>query len=353
MRSTLIAFLFCCLAAMALTASKTKPEGVRIAKLVGTSFQVPPSGGRVNELRTESVDKSPHSNQPLIVGIFRDDGVIVPFAQYASRKWSNPWGIPKTNEPTTIADREYPWYQAHTQGTRVWQLALPSESGQSVTTSKSVKVGSHCQEVWALHSDYAKAKQPEPNAWGENMGIAFSQSADTVAMDRVSGGSADWARVTQFVGGRFPQAEAGGLTTTIEFYRRQLPPAAQRKKVTFSMVNLYRASLDNHRAIFFFEAGKEYPKPASANDSGCNNVSLLVGWVMQERGQLALINTDYWPTDCDRKDGGTSEPFAVVHLDGRVFAIVAEYSYEGDAYTILEIRRRHVVRVLETFAGSC
>ena len=34
------------------------------------------------------------SDNPFIVGVVRPDGVIVPFARYANRRWSNPWHSP-------------------------------------------------------------------------------------------------------------------------------------------------------------------------------------------------------------------------------------------------------------------
>ena len=53
------------------------------------------------------------------------------------------------------------------------------------------------------------------------------------------------------------------------------------------------------------------------------------------------------------KEGGRILPFATLQLDGKTFAIVEEEGYEGEGYTILEIRKDGIRRVLETYAGSC
>ena len=36
------------------------------------------------------------NDNPFLVGVFRPDGVIIPFARYPNRKWSNPWRSPLT-----------------------------------------------------------------------------------------------------------------------------------------------------------------------------------------------------------------------------------------------------------------
>ena len=33
-------------------------------------------------------------DNPFIVGVVRPDGIIVPFARYANRRWGNPWHSP-------------------------------------------------------------------------------------------------------------------------------------------------------------------------------------------------------------------------------------------------------------------
>ena len=318
-----------------------------------------PSSGPLREMPTAPVLPAAlltesKAGSSLLVGIFRDDGVIVPFAEYRNREWSNPWGITTPEEPKTIADLPYPWYQAQTQGARIWQLVVPSETGQTATTSKTVQVASHCQEVWALPSDYAKARKPEPNSWGENLGIALNQPANAGAIERVSRDSLEWMRVKKLVGTRFDRAEAAGLRKVLsKLYLEQIPPEAQRKKVPLSLLNLYQARLDDHRTIFFFEANKEYPQPASANDTTCNNMSLFIGWIVQERDQLTILKTYFASTNCDQKEGGPTQPLAVIHLDGKVFAIVVEYGWEGESYAIVEIGRRRLIRVLDTYAGSC
>ena len=148
-------------------------------------------------------------------------------------------------------------------------------------------------------------------------------------------------------------ASNGELEANREYFAR-FPPAEERAKVTLSILNLYRSHLPEGPALLYFETSKEYPKPHEANDDGCNNISLFSGWLWQDsEGKLTLLDSHYGPTDCDMKEGGLTQPFAVLQIDGKTFAIVEEDSYEGEGYTILEIGKATIRRVLETYAGSC
>lgn len=205
-----------------------------------------------------------------------------------------------------------------------------------------------------MRADYPDAKAPEPNACANNIGIALNESVNASPIDKLTSESSEWKLLTKFVGARFDLWETAGFKQVFnEGYLRQIPPPDERKKVQWSMLNVYRARRDDHRTIFNFVASREYPKPASANDSGCNNISYLSGWVVQEQGRLTLLKRDFSPTDCDLKEGIPAQPLAIIQLGAKIFAVVAEYSYEGDSFVILEIDQRGLLRVLETYAGSC
>jgi hypothetical protein len=296
----------------------------------------------------------------LIVGVFRPDGVIVPFARYAKRKWTNPWHSPQPDaqpdEPDTIADLPKPWYESFVKPSVKWYLSPSTGDASTVRTSKNIQVCSHCQQVWGVLSDYPNPQQPEKNTCPRNLGIALSKKKQTRVMEQLPSSSADWKQMMTFLGPEFERAEKAGISAIVsQQYAAQLPSLAERTRVPPSLLNLYRSELnDGGQVLFYFEVSKEYPKPRDANDPGCNNISLLGGWVIRNtQGKLTLLDSRYSPTDCDWKEGGLVLPFAVLLLDGKKFVIVDEIGYEGESYTILEIRKDSVRRVLETYGGSC
>jgi hypothetical protein len=299
------------------------------------------------------------SDDSFIVGVFRPDGAIIPFARYANRTWTNPWHSPQPDaqpdEPDTIADLPKPWYESFVKPSAEWYLSLLSAGASTVRTSQNIQVCSHCQQVWGLLTDYPKAKPPEKNACVSNLGIALSEKKQTSSIEELTTASPDWKALMTFLGAKFEQSEEAGVEDELtRQYAGQLPSAPERAKVRLSMLHLYRSQhSEEGPVVFYFEAGKEYPKPRDANDAGCDNLSLFTGWVVAERGNLALLDSHYQLTDCDMKEGGLTVPFAVLHLDGKKFVVVEEIGYEGESYAILEIRKGSVRRVLETYAGSC
>jgi hypothetical protein len=175
-------------------------------------------------------------------------------------------------------------------------------------------------------------------------------------MEQITNASPDWNQMLTFLGPEFERAEKAGISRIVSRqYSAQLPPAKERARIPLSILNLHRTQLANDgQRLFYFEASKEYPKPRDANDPGCNNISVLGGWALQDaRGKLVLLDSQFQPTDCDMKEGGLALPFAILRLDGKTFAIMEEDGYEGEGYTILEIQKNRVRRVLETYAGSC
>lgn len=301
------------------------------------------------------------SHERLIVGVLRPEGVIVPFAQFSNGKWTNPWHSPRPvdqpDEPETIADLPKPWYESLVKTPGVWYLATSLGDTKSVTTSKSIQVCSHCQHVWGLISDYPNPKQSEENECARNLGVAFSEKTETRSFERLTSEAAEWKQVLTVLEPEFEQSERAASNVELELNRQYLarfPAAEERAKVTLSILNLYRSRLPEGPALLYFETSKEYPKPHEESDAGCNNISLFSGWLWQDsEGKLTLLDSHYEPTDCDMKEGGLTQPFAILHLDGKTFAIVEEDSYEGEGYTVLEIGKATIRRVLETYAGSC
>jgi hypothetical protein len=314
----------------------------------------------VTGIKHARVPTRTEDDEAFTVGILRQDGVVAPFAQYANRKWTNPWRSPQpgnqADEPDTIADLPKPWFQSFVKPSSEWYLWSPSGELTTIKTSSAVQVCSHCQQVWGLLSDYPNSKQPEKNSCVRNVGAVFSEKKQAQAMEELTDASPDWKQMLTFLGPEFERAEIAGISPLVgQQYYAQLPAAEERQRIPLSILNLHRAQLANDgQRLFYFEASKEYPKPRDSNDFGCNNISLFGGWALQDgQGNMALLDSQFQPTDCDRKEGGLALPFAILQLDGKTFAIVEEDSYEGECYTILEIQKDRVRRVLETYAGAC
>jgi len=304
--------------------------------------------------------KQDDNDRPFIIAVFRTDGVVVPFARYANQKWTNPWQSPRADdqayETETIADLPKPWYESFVKTPAEWYLLSPASGELTVRASKSVEVCSHCQQVWGLLSDYPKATPAGRNECVRTLGVALSERRPSRAMERLTDSSPDWKQLLTLIAPQFEHAEIAALTFEHALlYASQLPSAEDRAKLPLSMQKLYRHRLtDDGQTLLYFEASRKYQKPPDSNDPSCENISMFGGWALRDaQGNLALLHSQFAPTDCDRKQVGLAFPFAILNLDGKTFAVIEEDSYEGESYIILEIRKDGVHRILETYAGSC
>ncbi len=168
------------------------------------------------------------NDKPFLVGVFRPDGVIVPFARYANRNWNNPWRSPQSDrqpdEPETIADLSRPWYESLVRPLGEWHLWLSPDGSHTVKTLKSIQVCSHCQQVWGLVSDYPNPKPPKNNECVGNLGIGLSEKKDARVMALLTNASPDWKQLTTFLVPEFERAENAGLSKlTNQSYSAQIP----------------------------------------------------------------------------------------------------------------------------------
>src|SRR5260370_11778043 len=107
----------------------SEPGGVILKKTIAVALLATAlsSGGWIRPARAPAQTSR---DRTLVVGVFRPDGVIVPFALYAQRRWTNPWHSPvpdaPPDEPDTIADLPKPWYESFVKPAAEWYLSLSS-----------------------------------------------------------------------------------------------------------------------------------------------------------------------------------------------------------------------------------
>jgi hypothetical protein len=224
-------------------------------------------------------------------------------------------------------------------------------SVEVVKTSKIVKVDSHCAQVWALVGDHPSP--PDNVGYHAKRGVVLSINRQLLPLIELPGTSADGTAVRDFISADFARAESVGFSQTS--IGIDIPDAQERSRVPLSLLRVYsgQSEIDGRR-IYYFEARKEYRKRAFSSDAGCSNYSVSSGWVIQnQQGQLRLIHSLAYLTDCDGKENVTTIPLGTLILDGRTFIIAEELGYESESYVVLELTDSGMHRVLETYAGGC
>lgn len=305
----------------------------------------------------------------FMVGVLREDGALVPFAEYRLGVWWNPWPEFNPNQgsdevsPRSLGGHPEPWFQGCEGSSAKWYFWPSADSPLALKTSEVLKVENHSQPNWALMTDYPQKKETEKNAHHLNAGFALSANLKLDGMIEIEKGSAEAGNVMAYVKAAFDHSEnAEAKRLAAEAPRSDgLPPgdgfplsAEQRARVGLAVTKLYRdRSGVGGGHIYYVEVEKRYAKPAGSRDAACENVAFLKGWVWKSKdGTLGLLNDAFGLTDCDGKERGSGvEMFGVLTSSERTFLLAVEHGWEDESYVIYELKDAGLTRLLETFGG--
>jgi hypothetical protein len=293
----------------------------------------------------------------FIVGFLREDGVLVPFAEYRHGLWWNPWPEqpiqPSENNevvPKTLDGHPEPWFQQCEKAPTTWYLWSSADSRLALKTSETLQVQNHSHTNWGLMTDYPNKQKTEKNSHHNNVGIALSADLIGQSMIGVEKGNSESNEIIAYVKSAFNHSERDELdrlkadpATNDYLATRGFPSSSeQRSKAKLMITKLYRnrSSMDG-QYIYYIEVEKQY---------NCSSISFLKGWVLKRKdGTLVLLNDRFGLTDCDGKERGESvELFSVLTINQRTFLFAVEHGWENETHKIYELKDFELALVLET-----
>lgn len=322
------------------------------------------AGGEAGRARASAQEKN---TKQFMAGVLRTDGTLVPFAQYRHGLWWNPWPEPPHGGkdeivPKSLGGHPEPWFRACETPPATWYFWPSAGSPMALKTSGVVEVENHSQTNWALTTDYPQKRGAEKGSHHEQVGFALSVDLKADGMFEIERGSTEAGQVVAYVKSAFNSSEAAEIARLAAAPAADGPPAAggfplsgeQRAQVKLAVTKLYRDRAGIGGAhVYYVEVEKRYKKPTSSRDTSCENVAFLKGWVLKRKdGTLGMLEDSFGLTDCDGKDRGSSvELFSVMALNNRTFLLAVEHGWEGESYTIYELKDFSLVRLLETLGG--
>lgn len=281
------------------------------------------------------VDRTRRQNSaPFVVGMLREDGVLVPFARYNNERWSG---------PKSLADQAKPWFERGSFPA-TWYFWPSLDSPTVLKAIKVVRVENHCQTIWAIQSNLPRP--PGEVDRRDNIGVALDVKQKVESFMRLEGQARESADLSSLVKSSFEKAEQARMPKTNP-WRDAWTPATLQK--------LYRSRARvNGQHIYYFEAEKQYENRPGSADPSCKDVSFFQGWIMRRSDErLILMSSSLALTDCDMKTERSTAPFGVIAIKDRTFLIAEEHGYEDESYIIFEIRGSTIRRVLEASGGGC
>jgi hypothetical protein len=283
---------------------------------------------------------------PFAAAVLRRDGVIVPFAVFDGKSWSNHWPKPSLDltVPTDVGSVPTRWWgDAGPQ--REWQLWIGTAEPQTVKVVQPDWVDAYCVRQIGLHTDYRPLQLPPPPSEQPypKDGLAL---APPRAIERVA--------VVPPIG-----PEPNSLLAELKdaFNKAERQPAG---KVNHPVDRDVREDLDpkieavyshgSEPRVYYVEATREY---STFGSHDCQIMSFGTGWFVREQGRFRPLAMAVDVLGCDRRGASYMLPLGVIRAGTRVFWLVQFSGWDRERYAVVEPKMKDVDAVLNVWGGGC
>ncbi len=278
---------------------------------------------------------------PIVLGVLRSDGVLLPFASFSGRRWSSRWpaGISGRQLPVTLADVPDSWWGgAPPEQWRLWpQETMGSPRPLAPVVPVLVPVGRTSR--LGLRTDFTPSPPavpasefPFPKA---GLAVGGDVTIQPITLASVTGAAAQ--QLVERLRGDIHQAEERAITALRGQARWTHPiPREARAPVVPHLEAWYTAPIaGSGSTLSYIEAVKLYPP--LPDDDGCGLESFVTGWIHHEeedrklRAELRAV-----VTYCDREGALYMLPFGTLVLNDRTHWVFQMSGRRSEWYVVLE-----------------
>ena len=300
----------------------------------------PPVGASHGALRQSNAQP----RQRLVLGVVRNDGILLPFAAYTGRKWLAPWpdiGRGGIEFPLNLASVPPEWWGGEPPGD--WHLWAPATETPRPFTLSSIamlRIGR------ASQLGIRTSLKPEPPFMPPfelpfpKMGLGVSGDARVTPVPRVSASSPRFKQFTERLRERVDEAEEralGALSANAGWrhpFKRDV-----RKTTAIELEAWYVTAVgdggEGGERMSYVEAVKKYP--LMPGDDGCGLETFVSGWLHHhERSEPVKGRLKAVVTYCDRRGVSYMLPFGQIEVEGRVHWIVQMSGHDHEWYAVVE-----------------
>ena len=295
----------------------------------------------------------------LVVGMLRNDGILLPFAAFDGRSWSTPWpgAVPRVGSrdlPAGVSDIPKDWWGGEAPG--AWRV-LPRDGSppQPLTLQSPAMVFVGAVRQLGLRTSQPPVPPPLPpnEVPYPKIGLAVAGEADIRPISMVSSKAAAWRDFGASLRTAIDDAEERAVRTlnATAFWRHPFDRAA-RSKIAPELEAWYVTQLtETGHSVSYIEAVKKFP--LRPDDDGCGLETFVSGWVHQEektaRPKATLKASVVY---CDRDRVSYMLPFGQVRLRNRLYWIYQMSGRDHEWYVVTELTPGRERFVAEYQAGG-
>ena len=288
----------------------------------------------------------------FVLSVLRRDGIVLPFATFDGRRWSNRWPqqLP-SSRPISLADIPKSWWGLEPAPRAMSHWADGVKVGEVAVTSLAV-TSPMCEPRMTLRSDY-KSREPVPPGFVlpfPKDGLLVSGDVSVAKIATLDPAGDEAKGVLGLALDEFNRQETA-MASRFTHWRHPVKPA-DRKKIPVTLEAIYSAPTDGgDGTAYFIEAIREYP-PGPNETDGCGLATYVSGWVITSAERPA-IRVGARITFCDRKGVGYMLPFGLIRADGKNYWVFQYSGFESESYEVIRPTRRNVEAAVIYNAGSC
>jgi hypothetical protein len=299
------------------------------------------------------------ASRHLVLGVVRNDGILLPFAAFDGSKWSTPWPFSRNDLravdlPVSVASVPRDWWGGEEPAP--WNLWVRNANAPRRLTLQSlatVRVGATRQ--LGFRTDHPPVLPPVPpfELPFPKIGLAVAGTATVTPVATMSSLAGAWRTFPEILRPDIDKAEERTIGVLRSRAAWRHPFTRQARAALVPQLEAWYISTvpDSEVSLSYIEAVKKYP--VLPGDDGCGLETFVSGWVhhSDKTGMKPRTNLKAVVSYCDRRSASYLLPFGQIQARGRTYWIVQLSGQDHEWYAVAEGGPERVKFVAEYQAG--
>ena len=287
---------------------------------------------------------------PFTLAVVRRDGVVIPFADYAARKWKTHWPVPgeKREVPLTLADVPRGWWGPVSRATS-WGIWPVGSVRQPLTIGGPVLYYPHCQTNIGLRSSYRSTEPIPPPTQHHHPKDGIAIAGGTIPVEPItvlSEASPEWALIPAVIGDGFTRAE-DAVRLGGDLQAARITDIQRRSTPTTLEVLCRSAGRLPGATIYYFEAVRRYA-PLTLGQA-----TFFWGFAHQDMMGKFAVYVYAIPTMGQMRDVTYTTPLAMIRVEDVPLWIVQRAGFGWEEYAVIDVSKTKPTTVIATYGGGC
>jgi hypothetical protein len=269
------------------------------------------------------------SSGTVVVGVLREDAVLVPFAAFDGETWIE-----------GTAGREL----------AEWELLTEAGVRQAIRVTGPTRFQNHCTYGIGFRTDFRSLAAIVPDSYPvPYAGMAATIRGILQPVRRVAT-QADIQAIAQLLPGMFARLESDVWQTT---RGSEYEPNLSGRLPVPTVSNAYSGDLPDGRQLFSFGARRDLPR--SVRGEPLEAVTQVVGWLSRHgTDPLLVLSVKGSQSDIDGKGGDHDlHPMGALTVGDGTFWLGSADGYEWETYFVIEVTNGAARMLVEAEAGGC